>query len=73
MAFGITTLSIMSVSISGLIASFGLTNTQHNSFQCHYAERRVFIVMLSVVMLNVVIRSVVMLSVVAPLKYLLLF
>jgi hypothetical protein len=36
------------------------------STECHYAESRIFIVMLNVIMLSVVMLSVIMLGVVAP-------
>jgi hypothetical protein len=76
MAFGKTTLSIMTIgittlSIKGLFMTLSINDTRRNH-ALHYAEYRyaechiLFTVMLSVLMLNVIMMSIIMLSVVAP-------
>ncbi len=75
---GATTFSITTLSIMGLVTTLSISDTQHNSIECHYAECRDYlnvmlsvvmlsVIMLNVIMLNVIMLSVIMLSVVAPL------
>jgi hypothetical protein len=41
----------------GLIVTLSIDETQHNSIECHYAECRIFSVMLDVIRPNVVMLS----------------
>jgi hypothetical protein len=41
----------------GLIVTLSIDETQHNSIECHYAECRIFSVMLDVITANVVMLS----------------
>ncbi len=59
---GVTTFSIMTLCIKGLLVTLSINDTNHNNIECHYAEcRDLFFVTLNVIML-----SVIMLNVVAP-------
>ncbi len=61
--FSIATFSITTLSIMGLVTTLSISDTQHNSIECHYAECRDYLN----VMLSVIRQNVVLLSVVAPL------
>jgi hypothetical protein len=69
---GATTLSIMTLSIMGLVTTLSI-DIQHNSIECRYAEGHdnlnfmLSVDMLNVIMLSAVRLNVVILSVVAPL------
>jgi len=60
----ITTVSLTILGLTGLFATLGINDTQHNSFECLYAEFLIFIGMLSVVLPNGVMLNVVTMRVV---------
>jgi hypothetical protein len=62
------TLSIMTLSLMGLFATFSMNDTQGNchNTECHAECRILFIVMLIIIMLSVVMLNVIMLTVLAP-------